>query len=219
MSSFGIDPAQRCNNPCGDRCTVHLLACNGVADLAGATVTIKDAGGTTLDSGTTDSSGNFTTTAGCGSDRTVTVAATGYSTHDFTGQTLSATTLSLNMAGYLDLTNYAMCCGYCPLPKVFHYTWSNVHNGVPHSGSGTATYRPGSQDWPAVLGSLMCQSGNPVLSIQYDDVNGGTILCAYAPTSFSCNPINIVFGMPPEDECPDFIASTGTTAFSMTMTL
>lgn len=198
---------------------IHVYGCSGTDPLAGAAVTIKDSDGTELDSGTTDESGNFTTTAGCGSDRTVTIEATGYSTHDFTGQTLSSTTLNLNMAGYLDTENYAFCCGNCPLPKTIHYTWSDHHVITgDHSGSGTATYRPGNQDWPAALGSLICQDGFPVLSMTYQDPDGGTLSCTYAPTSFTCDPLNIVFGMPSDDECPGYSAGSGITAQSMTMT-
>ncbi len=206
---------------CGSQCTVHVIGCSGSDDLVGASVTIKDSGGTTLDSGTTDEHGNFTTTAGCGSDRTVTVEATGYTTHDFTGQTLSSTTLNVNMAGHLDTTNYAICCGNCPLPKTVHYTWSSHHVvSGDHGGSGTSTFvLLGVNGWHLVLGDMICQDGNPVLSISYEDtIEGGTLSCTYLPTSFTCDPLNIVFGMPPEDECPNFSASTGTTSFSMTVT-
>jgi len=204
---------------CSAQCTIHVYGCSGSDPLVGATVTITDSDGTTLDSGTTDASGDFVTTIACGSDRTVSIEATGYVTTDFTGQTLSSTTLNINMAGYLDLANYAMCCGNCPLPKAIHYTWSSHHVVTgDHSGSGTATYRPGNSDWPAVLGSLVCGGGSPVLSIGYDNIDGGTTSCFYAPISYTCDPLNVVFGMPPEDACPNFSASTGTTAFSMTMT-
>ncbi len=205
---------------CGSQCKLHLVGCDGTTALAGATVTVRNSDGDTLDSGTTDDSGDWSTTAGCGSDRTVTVEATGYTTHDFTGQTLSSTTLDLSMAPYLDTDDYAICCGNCPLPKTIHYTWSSHHVVTgDHGGSGTATYRPGNGDWPAALGAMMCQDGNPVLAVSWVDPDGGaTLSCSYLPTSYSCDPLNVVWGMPPEDECPGYSADTGITAQSMTVT-
>jgi hypothetical protein len=202
----------------GGECTVHLIACDGTGNLAGASVTIKDSGGTTLDSGTTDASGNFATTAGCGSNRTVTVAATGYTTHDFTGQTLSSTVLTLNMASYMDTTNY-VCCFGCPFPKTLHYTFNDIHNGVPISGSGTGTYQPSTQAWPLALGSMVCSFETGAgLSLLYDDPDAGTISCLWPATSVTCNPLNIVFDTPTDPPCINFAGDTGITYFHMVVT-
>jgi len=215
MSSGAIllNPAGGCG--CAGECTIHLLACDGTGNLAGAAVTIKDAGGATVDSGTTDASGNFTTTAGCGTNRTVTVAATGYTTHDFTGQTLSATPLNLNMAGYLDPTNY-VCCGGCAFPKLLHYSWTFVDSTGTHTGSSTATYRNDGTWWAANFFS--CLSGAFVKQVQWLDEFGGTQTCYFPPTSLTCDPLNVVFHLPTEEQCPGYAAASGVTSSTYTVT-
>jgi hypothetical protein len=182
------------------------------------TITIKDSGGTTLDSGTTDASGNFTSTDGCGSNRTIVVAALGYTTTTFTGQNLACgTTLSLDMTGSLDTTNY-VCCN-CAVPRTINFSFSNVINGVPHSGSGTRTYvELGINAWHVALGDLICFNGHLVLSIQYSDPDTGSISCHMLPDSISCNPFSLHFGLPTDPPCTNFAADTGMTSFSMTIT-
>jgi hypothetical protein len=201
----------------GGACTVHVIGCSGTDPLVGATVTIKDADGSTLDSGTTDENGDFDTTAGCGSGRTVTVAATGYTTHDFTGQTLSSTPLTINMASHMNATNY-VCCGGCPFPKTLHYTFNNVVHGVPHSGSGTGNYSASIGEWPLVLGNMTCSYPGAALDISYDDPDVGTISCLWPATSVVCDPLNIVFDTPTDPPCDKFLADTGITLFHMVVT-
>jgi len=114
-------------------CVVHVIGCTG-SGQHGATVQVKTSTGTVLDSGTTDSSGNFSTTLGCGANRTVVTSMTGYNTSTLTGQTLASTT-PLNVT--LGLNSSAYCCNPCtcttPMPQTLHFSDGN---GTCTGGSG-----------------------------------------------------------------------------------
>lgn len=184
--------------------------------MSGATVTIKDSGGTTLDTGTTDASGNFTTTAGCGSNRTIVVAETGYTTTTFTGQNLACgTTLTLDMSGNLDTTNY-VCCGNCAYPKVLHYSWTFITPSGTHTGSATATYSGGGSWWAANF--FTCLSGVFQKQVQYLDEFDVLQTCYFLPASLTCDPLNVVFHNPTEEDCPGYAAASGVTSSTYTVT-
>lgn len=213
---------------CGCQCTLNVLNCAG-GYLVGATVTIKDSGGTTLDSGTTDSIGHFVTTEGCGDNRTVTIAATGYTTTDFTGTTLSCGTVTdIDMSTHVE--SGRVCC--CLLLKSTVLNWSAVgtdSGGGTTTFSGTGTWNdseggwllgnlwPGHPGFP-VLATLSCSSGVWFLTISYYDAFvGDFISCSIAGSTVECDPLNLVFDYP-DLGCTNFPDDIGYVTFVVTIT-
>lgn len=131
-------PANPC--PCSFT-TIHVKGCNGVG-LSGASVVVKDATGTTVASGTTDGSGNYTPSV-AGGPYSVEVSKSRFDNHTFTSVFLcNNVTQNFDVSPYV-ASGYVCLLGTgCPDPA--KTTLTATHSVF---GATTATYAAGSHAW------------------------------------------------------------------------
>lgn len=126
-----------CCATCVTTFTVTVIGCN-LATIAGVTVTVKQ-GGTTVGTGTTNSSGIATITATTATSGTATIEAS-----PPTGYLLTSTTSSFNCGSQavtismtVDSANYicVACCNF-PVPLTLHLTTAQGTRAITYSAGG-----------------------------------------------------------------------------------
>lgn len=147
MSMFWPKGSGCCCGGCGSiDVTVRLCSDNSL--ISGATVTVKDGGGTTVGSGTTPGSGFVSIDVPSAATYTVTVAKSGQATATTTvSATCSANAVSITLGRLLTVTVTA--CSVAPVGQTVTATlsgrtFSAVTNGsgvavIPVTGTGTYT--------------------------------------------------------------------------------
>jgi hypothetical protein len=178
---------------CATDATIKVTGCNGVP-LSGASVTVKTSGGTTVASGTSDGSGNFSFAGGL-ANATVVIAASRFGSQTWTGQTLliNATviydqTLQTDgftnniSAGYQCFSGGGANCGY-PVANTLHCTWSIA---------GAQTFTWSAPFWTSSFSFgghayVVKIDATGAMSVTRDGISGGTITFALTscPLSFA----------------------------------
>lgn len=168
--------------------------------IQGATVTVYDSlGGTSLASGSTDSSGNVSLSWSGGLSVYVTSVAAGF--YDY------GASPSLTQGGTTNIvqtirTDWTCCPEPGPLPKsTLHATVTTTSHDSRciWAGSFTLTYGPSADEWTYFDIGLVCTEG----ALRFYRVSGMPCQDQVPPSSFSNNPVNITFDYSPSN-CSNF---------------
>lgn len=198
---------------CCGGCVVTFCVVCGATPEVGATVTVKDGGGSTVATGVTDGTGCVDLDVGTAGTYTVQTSGA----VDGFGDPYQDTERSLTLAcGDTKALEVCGPCSNCPLPA------SNLTLTFKNTGAGstavTLTYHAGSPypNWSFLsaqrIYNLHCVLGQGwSLAMTYNDtVFGGTASCT-ALLSGSCDPANLTVVSPGgiDNTCVNFEASTG----------